>query len=591
MFKNWFGLLLIYTTVGEAIVINELMPNPEGPESEVKDKNEFIELYNPSDENVDLDGFYFECGVSPGVRDEILQWNDTLLTDPNVVMNTTFIPAKGYAVVLPPGYTDSSSHFQPYWFREPTVVFTISTKYFGQNGLATTHHVWFFNPMGEVVDTYGSPDDTADGLPFDPGDGTSIEKIDPAGGDTERNWTTSVHESGSTPGMRNSVSAIYNLAISREDISFFPSSPMVGSNCEILLEPRNLGREWVSNFELTLFSDYNLDLAIQPDELIGHTTVTDSLEPLYGQSSVSFLWSDLEEGDHRIVAEIYYELDEDSSDNLAYRYLRVGTPLPNVIINEIMYNPLAGEPQWIEVYNRSSDDYVLKGFKISDSDTEKLYILPELALHPDEYCVITASASDFPYAGVEHLIEPEDGFPYFNKSEDIIFLRDGTGFVFESIHYQSSMGGSSGVSLERISPDVSSAQSVNWGSSLDPKGATPGKRNSLWVGSPSTAGSLTPAPNPFYPNGDGDKDFTIISYSLPYRLSKLKLEVYDVKGRKLRSLADGILVSNRGSLIWDGKDETGRWVPSGIYILYLEDTDTESPGVFIKKNTVVLGRK
>lgn len=591
MVKSLVPLLLLNAALCKAIVINEVMPNPEGPESEVRDKNEFIELYNLGDEDVDLSGFSFECGVSQGVREQILRWSDTLLTDPNVVTNTTVIPAGGYGVILPPGYTDSSSYPQPYQFGDRTVILTIGTKSFGQSGLATTHHIWLFDSTGKLIDTYGSPDDTLDGLPFDPGDGISMEKVDPLGEDDAFNWSRSMDESGSTPGRRNSVSKIHNIAIFNEDISFFPSSPLVGSNCEILLKPRNLGREWVSGFELILFCDYNLNHNPESEELIGNTIITDSLEPLHGQSSVSFLWHDLREGDYRIVAKLYYEMDEDTSDNSAYRYLRVGVPVPDIVINEIMYNPEVGEPQWVELFNRSPRTYLLKNFSISDSDTQKLYILPQLTLQPDEYCVVTASTSDFSYPDVDRLVEPRNGFPYLNKSEDFVFLRDENGFVFESIHYTSSMGGGVGVSLERVSPQVSGAQPVNWGSSVDPRGATPGVVNSLWPGLPSKSGSLSPAPNPFFPNGDGEKDFTIISYSLPYTLSRLKLEVYGVKGRKLRTLADGTYVASEGNLIWDGRDDSGHLVPSGIYILYLEATDMASAGVFAKKSTVVLGRR
>jgi len=591
MIRGWFFLTLLWAMAGDAVVINEVMSNPEGPESDVRDKNEFIELYNQDDQDVDLTGFYFECGYPPGVKDEILCWTDTLLSDRDIVMNTTIIPASGYAVVLLGGYTDSSDYLQPYRLGEGAVVLTIGTKYFGSGGLATTHMVWLFDDTDELIDTYGSPDDTADGIPFDPGDGFSVERIDPGGQDKELNWAKSVHQSGSTPGMRNSVSKLYNLAIWNEDISFFPSSPMVGANCEILLEPTNVGREWISDFDLTLFSDYNLDLTLQPGELIERRRVTDSLEPLTGRSSVSFLWTNLEEGDHRIVAQVFCELDEDTLDNVAYRYLRVGAPLPHLIVNEVMYDPLSDDPQWIEVYNRGATSYVLKNLTISDSDSQKTYSLPESVLEPDEYCVVTASTSDFPYPGVECCVEPENGFPYLNKTEDMVFLGDETGFILESIHYLASMGGASGVSLERISPDVSGTERANWGGCLDPNGATPGEKNSLWTGTPSREGSLNSAPNPFFPNGDGDRDFTIISYSLPYRLSKLRLTVLDVNGRELMSLADGIWASSKGNLIWNGNDASGRPVPSGIYILYLEAVDTASPGIFVEKSTVVLGRR
>jgi hypothetical protein len=391
--------------------------------------------------------------------------------------------------------------------------------------------------------------------------------------------------------MRNSVSRMHNLSIFSDDISFFPSSPMVGSNCEVFLRPRNTGREWASGFHLAVFADENLDFASQPDELIGSVTVTDSLEPLYGQYSVSFLWTALEEGDYRIVVEIDYQPDEDTSDNRAYRYLRVGTPLPQIIINEIMYDPIAGEPQWIELYNRSVSGHTLTGFKICDSDTETFYVLPEVILQPSGYLVIAASDSGFAYPLAEDVVVPENGFPYLNMSEDLVSLLDGTGFVFESVHYLSSMGGGSGVSLERISPEVSGDQSPNWGGSVDSDGATPGERNSLWASPPETSGSLRSSPNPFFPDRDGEKDFTIVSYSLPYRLSKLKLTVYDVKGRQVKSVAEDLWTAPEGNLIWDGTNEDGSLVASGVYILYLEATDTESARAFAKKTTVVLGRR
>jgi len=581
-------LLLLWATTCRAVVINEVMSNPEGPESEVSDHNEFIELYNYG-EDTDLSGFHLECGVSGGTREEILEWSGDFVA-PDVITHTTLIPGGGYALILPPGYVDSSSHPQPYQFGEGAVILTIGTKSFGQSGLATTHHLWLFDSAARLIDTYGSPDDTGDGIPFDPGEGVSVERIDPTAPDTEANWSASLHESGCTPGMRNSVSRIYNLALLTEDISFFPSSPMVGGNCEILVQPRNLGRGWAKDFELLVYSDGNLDYEYQPEELIGRTTVVDSLEPLRGQASVSFLWSGLEEGDYSIVGEIHYALDEDTSDNSAQRFLRVGAPLPDVIINEIMCDPLSPQPQWLELHNRSSRTHELTGFTISDSDSASFYILPDLILNPGEYCVVAASTSDFGYPDVQILVQPTNGFPYLNKGEDIVFLRDVHGFIFESVHYFSAMGGAYGVSLERVSPQVSAGQSVNWGSSVDPAGASPGRRNSLWTGPPSVSGSLSPSPNPFFPNGDGIEDFTIISYSLPYALSKVKLTVYDIKGRQTRMLADGMLAASRGTLLWDGKDETGDLVPSGIYILYLEASDLETAGVFAKKSTVVLGR-
>ncbi len=590
MAESMVLLLILQLLSSPSAVINEVMANPRGLESEVADKNEFIEIHNLTSDEIDLSTFHLECGRSPGNSEEILPWSDTLLAEPEVVTNTTVIPAHGYGLILPPGYVDSSSCPRPYELVPGTVVLTIGTKSFGVGGLATSHHVWLFDSGGNLIDTYGSPEDGDDGLPFDPGDGVSVERIDPESGDVEANWAPCRDVTGATPGRRNSHSMQHNLSVADEDISFIPSSPMVDGNCEISVRVRNGGREIAQDFELALFRDENMDLTLDVGELIEARHVTDSLEPLTGDVTISFLWSSLVEGDHRIVALLFYELDEDTSDNRASRLLRVGSPIPSIVINEIMYDPLPDQPQWIELYNRSGDSYLLDGFEICDEDIGTSYRLPTLSLNSDEYCVVTASVPGFTYPDVRLLIEPQGGFPYLNRTGEIIYLRGANGFVLDSTEYVSSMGGGPGLSLERVSPEVSSADEMNWSSCVDESGATPGRRNSLWTGAFSS-GSLNSAPNPFFPNGDGKEDFTIVSYSLPYTLSRLRIQVFDAMGRKMRSLVDGELVASQGNVIWDGKNTDGALVPSGIYILYLEASDAGSVQIFAKKGTVVVGRK
>jgi VCBS repeat protein/type IX secretion system substrate protein len=77
-------------------------------------------------------------------------------------------------------------------------------------------------------------------------------------------------------------------------------------------------------------------------------------------------------------------------------------------------------------------------------------------------------------------------------------------------------------------------------------------------------------PNPFNPS-------TTISFSLTAKDAKnAKLEIYDLKGQKLRTLdcqTKFIEVSedqNKLSVTWDGKDDDNRSVPSGIYFYKLE---------------------
>ncbi len=65
-------------------------------------------------------------------------------------------------------------------------------------------------------------------------------------------------------------------------------------------------------------------------------------------------------------------------------------------------------------------------------------------------------------------------------------------------------------------------------------------------------------PNPFNPA-------TTIRFSLPSRAS-VKLDIIDVLGRKVAKLADKVYEAGDHAIDWDGRDSSGRIVPSGVYL-------------------------
>ena len=65
-----------------------------------------------------------------------------------------------------------------------------------------------------------------------------------------------------------------------------------------------------------------------------------------------------------------------------------------------------------------------------------------------------------------------------------------------------------------------------------------------------------------YPNPFGSS--TSISFRLP-ESSSVSIEVIDLAGRRVRQLAAGEIYSGEGSFSWDGRDDSGRLAPSGIY--------------------------
>jgi len=80
---------------------------------------------------------------------------------------------------------------------------------------------------------------------------------------------------------------------------------------------------------------------------------------------------------------------------------------------------------------------------------------------------------------------------------------------------------------------------------------------------PRRAGELLPnSPNPFNPG-------TTLRFRLE-RDAEVRLTLVDVRGRRVRVLAQGSRAAGETSLRWDGRDEAGRPVASGVYRVVLE---------------------
>ena len=69
------------------------------------------------------------------------------------------------------------------------------------------------------------------------------------------------------------------------------------------------------------------------------------------------------------------------------------------------------------------------------------------------------------------------------------------------------------------------------------------------------------APNPFNP-------VTVIGFSVA-RAGRVSLRVYDVSGRCVRTLVDGVKEVNWYEVSWDARDDSGRTMPSGVYVYKL----------------------
>jgi len=150
------------------LVINEVMANPL-----VESTGEFVEIANVGGAPVDLAGLI----LSDGDGDEVIQAYQG---------GSTAVPAGGYAVVLDPQYA------QNYTLPGATLV-TYGTPSLG-NGLSTNDPIQL-REGSVVIDEWT--------IPFDPGNGTSAERVDVTAGNVPSNWVASPCPSGSSPGALN----------------------------------------------------------------------------------------------------------------------------------------------------------------------------------------------------------------------------------------------------------------------------------------------------------------------------------------------------------------------------------------------------
>ena len=74
-------------------------------------------------------------------------------------------------------------------------------------------------------------------------------------------------------------------------------------------------------------------------------------------------------------------------------------------------------------------------------------------------------------------------------------------------------------------------------------------------------------PNPFNPG-------TRIEFEMP-RTQDVRVEVHTVDGKRIRTLYHGELAAGRHELDWNGRDDHGRLLPSGVYLYRLKTDDHE----------------
>jgi hypothetical protein len=436
-----------------SVIISEVMFNP------ISGNNEFIELYNlSSTQSVNLSGWKIKYYTST----------------PDQIINAGFgtvLPPNSYAIIFENDY-DLTSGIYSGLVPSNALILKIADNSFGTSGMAntTSRPVWLLRANNDTIDayTYSANNSTS----------FSDEKIIMNRDSSQTNWANSLIANG-TPGFKNSVSpSNYDLQLS--SLRFNPEFPVIGSNVDVIARVKNLGILSAQNFSVRFYNDINFDSTAQTNELI----FQQSFSSLASSDSITVTHTMIspQVGTYQIIALVIFNEDENPNNNRKIGRFVVSPPgaqINDIVVNEIMYAPTSPQPEWVELFNKSSNPINLKRWRLFDATSSVVITTQDFILQPDSFVVITADSSILNYFQIPSRII-KVSLPALNNNGDAVVIKDSIGTVIDSLYYLPSWGGSSGGrSLERVSKDILSIEPTNWKTSVSPLRATPGKINSV----------------------------------------------------------------------------------------------------------------
>ena len=279
----------------------------------------------------------------------------------------------------------------------------------------------------------------------------------------------------------------------------------------------------------------------------------------------------------------------------------------DVVINEILFNPLSGGSDFVELYNRSTKVLDLSQLKIANTDlntgaidvSNPLTSLRKL-FYPGEYLCITESTDDIKSRYTVNdpkTLHSIADLPSYNDDEGECVLLDVSSKKIDRFHYLDNyhfplLNDKEGVSLERISPDRITQDSSNWHSASSSSGyATPGYKNSQYSVSYSDGSEIKIEPEIFSPDNDGFADIVNIHYQFEKPGYTANVKIYSSTGLPVIELVkNDLLGTEAGTWSWDGIDKDHNKASIGIYVIYIEAFEASGNVKKIKKTCVLASK-
>ncbi len=526
---------------------------------------EYIELFNLADFSVSMDNWILRVGNS----DKLFQG--------------ALIDANAYLILC-----SENSAFEMSFFGPVYAFSSLSLTNSGQS-------LMILDVAGQTVssvnynDEWYNDEDKAGG-------GWSLEQINPynpcAG---NGNWVASVNEEGGSPGKQNSVYDDFNIPVISERACYVNDSTFILYFSQLM-----------DTITLNTLQAYEVDHGVgSPVNIKTDTPVSD-------QVTLHF--------DYIFQKRMIYTLKvKDLITNCvgvplpSTQFVRLGVPeevqFNDLVINEILFNPLAGGEDYVEIYNRSDKIIGLSEIRLASikstfpnpDDTVIKPITEACRLcFPGDYILLS---KDVEIIQNQYYTDNPEGhitmrsFPSYNNDEGRVAIIGATEEIVDYFHYQEEMhhpllNTVDGVSLERIHYDRPADDLSNWHSAAAQVGyGTPGYKNSQFLSTVFHEDPIHLEPDIIFPdNAYGDLGNLGIHYQFNQPGNIANVLIFDTRGYLVRDLVQNEILGTRGLFSWDGTDDRNLLAAPGIYIVLVEVFNLRG-GVQKYKDVVVVGTR
>ena len=480
---------------------------------------EFLEILNPSDVALPLDGLRIEAGDGAGPGRWTLKWSgrpgDTVAARGRFVI--------GGARVVPAADRQAALDLQ----NGPDAV-----RLVWPDG-ATEVVGWGAHDFDEYHCGASAPDVAG---------GQSLARL-PDDAETGSN-AGDFRAAEPSPGAPNQRTR--DAAIVRHRLLLEPEQPDPGGGATLMLLLTNLGAAAWSEGEARLA--VTGELLAAPAEAAGPAVAAGET------AQVRIALPALRAGRGALVARVTLAGDEAPSDDADTLLARFG-PGP-LAVSEIQFHPAAAEGEWVEVRNSTHEPLSLDAFRLGDRAGAGGRIEPGVPLAGDSLAVLaqdpTALLVAHPTLDASR-VRRVTPWAALNNSDDAsgiadqVVLADADGVPVERVSY-SAGGIGAGVTLERDGDTWRPAAAAGGTPLAPPRAAEP------------LPGGFRVHPRRL----QGAGDTVQFAWELPWESARVTLELYDLDGRRTRRLAGPVPSGAHGE-----RPVTLDALPPGVYLAVL----------------------